>query len=243
VGGLAAAAVGVRAVFWAGGGLLLLAALPVLLVVRETPRPLAGAASGSAMELLRAAAPGALAAVVALIICQALLQAAYVGFQPLVVLRLLQRLRTGTAAVTGLAFGAAGLASALAAVLYATPARRFGYRSVAIAAAIAMGGAMLFSDLGPGVAAIIAGATLTGAFYGALGPAISTMIGLESPGAIQARVFGFSSSATALGFAIGPLGGGLLAAQAGPSVATVACAAVAFILAGVLILRVREPRR
>jgi len=243
VGGLAAAAVGVRAVFWAGGGLLLLAALPVLLVVREAPRPPAGAASGSAIELLRAAAPGALAAVVALIICQALLQAAYVGFQPLVVLRLLQRLRTGTAAVTGLAFGAAGLASALAAVLYATPARRFGYRPVAIAAALAMGGAMLFSDVGPGVTAIIAGATLSGAFYGALGPAISTMIGLESPGAIQARVFGFSSSATALGFAIGPFGGGLLAAQAGLSVATAACAAVAFILAGVLILRVREPRR
>jgi MFS family permease len=243
VGGLAAAAVGVRAVFWAGGGLLLLAALPVLVVVHEAPRTLTGAASGSALALLRAAAPGAVAAVIALIVCQALLQAAYVGFQPLVVLRLLQRLRTGTAAVTGLAFGAAGLASALAAVVYAAPARRFGYRRVAVVAALALGAAELFSDLGPGVAAIIAGATLAGAFYGTLGPAISTMIGLESPGAIQARIFGFSSSATALGFAVGPFGGGLLAAQAGPSVATAACAGVALILAGVLFLRVREPRR
>jgi MFS family permease len=243
VGGLAAAAVGVRAVFWAGGGLLLLAALPVLVVVHEAPRTLTDAASGSALALLRAAAPGAVAAVIALIVCQALLQAAYVGFQPLVVLRLLQRLRTGTAAVTGLAFGAAGLASALAAVVYAAPARRFGYRRVAVVAALALGAAELFSDLGPGVAAIIAGATLAGAFYGTLGPAISTMIGLESPSAIQARIFGFSSSATALGFAIGPFGGGLLAAQAGPSVATGACAAVALILAGVLFLRVREPMR
>ncbi|MDQ6790302.1 MAG: MFS transporter [Candidatus Dormibacteraeota bacterium] len=243
VGGLAAAAVGVRAVFWAGGGLLLLAALPVLVVVHEAPRTLTDAASGSALALLRDAAPGAVAAVIALIVCQALLQAAYVGFQPLVVLRLLQRLRTGTAAVTGLAFGAAGLASALAAVVYAAPARRFGYRRVAVVAALALGTAELFSDLGPGVAAIIAGATLAGAFYGTLGPAISTMIGLESPGAIQARIFGFSSSATALGFAIGPFGGGLLAAQADPSVATAACAAVALILAGVLFLRVREPRR
>jgi MFS family permease len=183
------------------------------------------------------------AAVVALIVCQALLQAAYVGFQPLVVLRLLQRLNTGTAAVTGLAFGAAGLASAVAAVAYAAPARRFGYRRVAIVSAFALGAAELFSDLGPGVAAIVAGAALAGGFYGTLGPAISAMIGLESPGAIQARVFGFSSSATAIGFAIGPFGGGLLAARAGPSVATVACAAVAFILAGVLILRVREPVR
>jgi DHA1 family multidrug resistance protein-like MFS transporter len=243
VGGLAAAAVGVRAVFWAAGGLLLLASLPVLLVVREAYRPRTDAASGSALALLRASAPGAVAAVAGLILCQGVLQAAYVGFQPLVVLRLLQRLSTGTAAVTGLAFGAAGLASAVAAVLYAAPARRFGYRTVAIAAAIALAGAELFSDLGPGVAAIVAGAALAGAFYGILGPAISTMIGLETPGAIQARVFGFSSSAMALGFAVGPFGAGLLAAQAGPSVGIAACAAVALILAGVLVVGVREPRR
>lgn len=243
VGGLAAAVIGVRAVFWAGGALLLLAALPVLVVVKEAPRTLSGETSGSAMELLRAAAPGAVAAVAALVLCQALLQTAYVGFQPLVVLRLLERMRTGTAEVTGLAFGAAGLATAAAAVLYASPARRFGYRAVAISCALAMGVAELFSDFGPGVAAIIAGATLAGAFYGALGPAISAMIGLESPGSIQARVFGVSSSATAVGFAVGPFGGGLLAASSGLSVATAACAAVAFILAGVLAISVREPRR
>jgi MFS family permease len=193
--------------------------------------------------MLRAAAPGTVAAVAALIICQALLQAAYVGFQPLVVLRLLQRLSTATAEVTGLAFGASGLASAAAAVLYAAPARRFGYRRVAAVAALAMAAAELLSVLVPGVPAIIAGATLAGAFYGVLGPAISTMIGLETPAAIQARIFGFSSSATALGFAIGPLGGGLLAAQVGPAWATAACAASAVILAGVLSWSVREPKR
>ena len=89
----------------------------------------------------------------------------------------------------------------------------------------------------------MAGAALAGAFYGALGPAISTMIGLETPAQIQARIFGFSSSAMAVGFAAGPFGGGLVAARLGSSVAITACAATAVTLAGLLALSVREPRR
>lgn len=243
IGGLAASAVGVRAVFWGGGGFLLLAALPVLIVVREAPRRLDDGPSRSALTMLREAIPGTVAALVVLIACQALVQASYIGFQPLVVLRLLQRLSSGTAAVTGLAFGIAGLASAVSAILYSAPARRFGYKPVAIVAALLLGAAQIFTVPGPGVGTIVVGAAIAGAFYGALGPAISAMIGLETPGPIQARIFGFSSSATALGFAFGPLGGGLLAAQFGTSVATVACAAVAFTLAGVLALGAREPRR
>jgi DHA1 family multidrug resistance protein-like MFS transporter len=243
VGGLAASAVGVRAVFWAGGVMLVLAALPVLLLVREAPMPVRNTESSSVLGALRNAAPGAVPAVGALIVCQALLQTAYIGFQPLVVLRLLQDLTTGAASVTGLAFGASGLASAIAAILYAAPARRLGYRGLAVVAALLMAAAEVFAGWGPGVLAIVAGAALAGAFYGALGPAISTMIGLETPVEIQARVFGLSSSATAVGFAAGPLSGGLLAARLGPSPAATACAGVAVILAGMLTLRVREPRQ
>jgi MFS transporter, DHA1 family, multidrug resistance protein len=243
LGGLAASAIGVRGVFWAGGVTLLIAALPVLLLVREVPRPPRTAASSSAVGMLRSAAPGAVPAVAALVVCQALLQTSYIGFQPLVVLRLLQGLTTGTASVTGLAFGAAGLASALAALLYAAPARRLGYRGLAVVAALLMAAAELYGGWGPGVAAIVAGAALAGAFYGALGPAISTMIGLETPAEIQARIFGISSSATAIGFAAGPLSGGLIAARLGPSPAATVCAGVAVILAAVLAVRAREPRR
>ena len=241
-GGLAASAIGIRQVFWAGGVLLLVATVPVLLIVREVPRAASERADESALDLLRAV-PGALAAVVALTVCQAFLQASYVGFQPLVVLRLLERLGSGTSEVTGLAFGAAGLASALAAVLVAGWARRFGYRRTAMVAAVLMAGAQLSCGWGAGVALIVAGAALAGAFYGALGPAISPMIGLETPAQILARIFGFSASAMAVGFAAGPFGGGLVAARLGSSVAITACAATAVTLAGLLALSVREPRR
>jgi DHA1 family multidrug resistance protein-like MFS transporter len=242
LGGLAASAVGVRAVFWAGGALLGAATLPVIVLVREAPRAVRRGQS-SGLNALRAAAPGTLGAVVVLLICQALLQTSYVGFQPLVVLRLLERLSSGSTSVTGLAFGISGLASAVAAVTYAGVARRYGYRRVAALAALLMAAAEAVAGYGPGVVAIVVGAGLAGAFYGAVGPAVSAMLGLETPAEVQGSVFGFSSSATAVGFGLGPLGGGLLASQVGVSTAIGACAVVAVLLAVVLTLKTREPRR
>jgi DHA1 family multidrug resistance protein-like MFS transporter len=242
LGGLAASAVGVRAVFWAGGALLGVATLPVIALVHEAPRTVRSGAN-SGLRALRAAAPGTVGAVGVLLICQALLQTSYVGFQPLVVLRLLERLSSGSTSVTGLAFGISGLASALAAVTYAGVARRYGYRRVAALTAVSMAAAEVVAGYGPGVVVIVVGAGLAGAFYGAVGPAVSAMLGLETPAEVQGSVFGFSSSATAIGFGLGPLGGGLLASQAGVSAAIGACAVVAVILALVLTLKTREPRR
>jgi MFS transporter, DHA1 family, multidrug resistance protein len=243
VGGLAAAVFGVRSIFWGGGILLAAATLPVVVVVREAAVQRSEAATRPALDVLRGAAPGALAAIAALLVCQSLMQLAYSGYQPLVVLRLLERLSTGVEAVTGLAFAAAGLASALASVMYAPVARRFGYRTVGVLAALLMAAAQLLAGWGPAVATIVAGAALAGVFYGTLGPTISTMIGLETPSAVQARVFGVGASATAVGFALGPLGGGIVAARLGTTPAITACAAAAVLLATVLATRVREPSR
>jgi DHA1 family multidrug resistance protein-like MFS transporter len=248
IGGLAASALGVRAVFWAGGALLAAAVLPVLLVVREVAPPaVANGRRRPALQVLQAAAPGTLAAVGTLIACQALVQSSFIGFQPLVVLRLLGRpsagAAAGTAAVTGLAFGASGLFSALSSATYSRLARRHGYRTVALGAALLMAAAELLTGYAPTLAAIVTGTALAGAFYGAIGPAVSSMIGLETPAEVQARVFGLSSSATAVGFALGPFSAGVLAARLGSSGAIAVCAAVALALAGVLAFRAREPSR
>ncbi|HXM55717.1 MAG TPA: MFS transporter [Candidatus Dormibacteraeota bacterium] len=244
VGGLAAAAFGVRAIFWGGGVLLAFATLPVLLVVREVPvKRSEESDQRSATALLREQAPGALGAIAALLVCQALLQVSYSGSQPLVVLRLLEHLSTGVEAVTGVAFAAAGLASALASVAYVGIARRLGYRVVGVLAALLMASAQLLFGWGPGIVPIVGGAALAGLFYGTLGPVISTMIGLETPAAAQARVFGVGASATAIGFALGPFGGGVFAAQLGTSAAITLCAAAAALLAIVLAAGAREPAR
>ena len=243
LGGLAAAEFGIRAIFWGGGVLLALATLPVFLVGRETAVRRSEEARRPAVEVLRAAAPGTLAAIAALLVCQGLLQGTYNGYQPILVLRLLERLGSGVEAVTGVAFAAAGLSSAAAAVCYAAFARRFGYRRVGVLAALALCAAQLLAGWAPGVAAIVAGAALAGVFYGTLGPAISTMIGLETPSVAQARVFGVGASAMAVGFALGPFSAGVLAARLGTSTAISLCATVSVILAVVLAARAREPSR
>src|SRR5262249_14590252 len=136
-----------------------------------------------------------------------------------------------------------GLCAAVGSVLYASLARRAGYRVVGAVAAVLLGGGQLLVAWSPSVALIVVGAALVGAFYGTVGPVISTMIGLETPAAVQARVFGVVASANAVGFALGPLSGGILAAQFGTFAAISACAFASGVLATVLATRTREPAR
>jgi len=243
VGGLAAAAFGIRSIFLGGGVLLAIATLPVLLIVREAPVRRSEEERGPVIELLRRTAPGAAGTLAALLVCQALIQLSYNGYQPLVVLRLLAHLSSGIEAVTGLAFAAAGLCSAVASVLYASIARRIGYRILGVIAALLLASAQLLVAWSPGVVLIVAGAALAGAFYGMVGPVISTMIGLETPAAVQARVFGVVASANAVGFALGPLSAGVLADNLGTFVAICGCAFASCLLAVVLAARAREPAR
>jgi hypothetical protein len=69
------------------------------------------------------------------------------------------------------------------------------------------------------------------------------MIGLESPPIVQARVFGVSASATALGFGFGPVIGGASAAEAGLTTGLGLAAVLAILVAIVLAVRGREPAR
>ena len=61
-GGLATSFIGLRAIFLAGGAMLLLAAIPVLFVVRESPRPMARMEAPRTMEVLRLAGAGTVGA-------------------------------------------------------------------------------------------------------------------------------------------------------------------------------------
>ncbi len=241
VGGIAASLLGVRAIFWAGGVLLLLATVPVLAVVREGSFKRANGPRRPALQVLRDVAPGALTAIGALLVCQALLQMSNSGFQQLVVLRLLEHLSRGIETVTGLSFAASGLASATAAIGYLTFARRFGYKKVGVAAALLIASAQLLAGYGPGVVSVVAGAALSGLFYGSVGPVISTLMSMTSPAEVQARVYGVAASATAIGFALGPLTGGFLASRLGVSAGITATATCAVLLATVLAARGPNP--
>lgn len=243
-GGLAANFVGLRVIFIGGGFLLLLATVPVLLIVRETPRHMARAARPPIRQVLDAARPGTLKALAVLMVAQGLQQSSYGAAQQLVVLRLLQLTPSPQASqsITGVTFAAAGIATALAALTYSRLLRRTTYRVVTTGAAVFMGLTILGTALGGTPALIIATFVLASFANGSLLPAFGAMIGLETPSIIQATIFGVSSSAISLGFGFGPLLGGIVASATSVQVAMVVSAGLALAMATLIGFAAREPR-
>jgi len=242
VGSLAAGAIGLRAIFFAGGALLLLAAVPVLLLVRENPIRMTRAQAPPLIQTLNQARPGTVRAIVVLVVAQALLQTSYAASQQLVVLRLLQLNPGGASGLTGITFAAAGIATALAGVSYSRAVRRSSYRMVTLAAAIFISLAILATSLAGTEALLIAFFVVDSFMAGVLIPAFGAMTGLESPRVVQATVFGFASSGISVGFGLGPLVGGLVASAAGVRVALLVASGIALALVILLAFAVREPR-
>jgi len=243
-GGLAANLVGLRAIFLGGGVLLLLAMIPVLLAVRESPRRAARALTPPTLQVLRAARPGTIKALAVLMVAQGLQQTSYGAAQQLVVLRFVQLLPNARDAqsTTGITFAAAGIATALAAVTFSRLLRRSNYRTVTTTAAILLGLTLLAAAAGGTPAVIIIAFVLSSFVSGSMIPAFGTMVGLEAPPIVQATIFGFSSSAVSIGFGFGPLIGGLIASAAGAQVGLIVAAGLALILALVVGFAAREPR-
>jgi DHA1 family multidrug resistance protein-like MFS transporter len=242
VGGLAGAAFGLRLVFLGGGVLLLLSTVPVFFIVRESPRqPRVGPQVGT-LDLIRQR-PGAVRALTVLIGAQGLINVCNSATQLLVVLRLLDMLTSGVAAVTGIAFGLAGVASSGAAIFYTQVTRRFGYVRTTAAASVMVAVAVSLIGVAPWVAVVVAGVALNGLFSGVVIPATASMIGLETPPEAQSTVFGANASSVALGFSIGPAIGGGVAATAGVPAALIVIAGLAIALAVLMAAGAREPTR
>ena len=242
-GGLAANVIGLRAIFLGGGILLLLASVPVLMVVRETSPRMSRGTSLPVMQVLRAARAGTVRALSVLMVAQALQQTSYAAAQQLVALRLLELMPSKQAqALTGIAFAAGGIATALAAVTYSRLLRRRSYRVVITLAAALMGIMLGGSALATDAAFLIATFVAASFVAGCLIPALGAMVGLEVPALVQATVFGVSSSAISVGFGLGPLLAGLVGSVAGVRAALTAAAAIALLTAAILGFFSREPR-
>jgi MFS transporter, DHA1 family, multidrug resistance protein len=242
-GGLAANFLGLRAIFLGGGALLLLAMIPVLLAVRESPRRATRALAPPTLQVLRAARPGTIRALAVLMVAQGLQQTSYGAAQQLVVLRFVQLMPNARDAqsITGITFAAAGIATALAAVTFSRLLRRSNYRTVITTAAVLLGLTLLGAAAGRTPALIIIAFVLSSFVSGSLIPAFGTMVGLEAPPIVQATIFGFSSSAVSIGFGFGPLMGGLIASAAGVQAGLTVAAALALVLAVVVGFAAREP--
>jgi MFS family permease len=110
-------------------------------------------------------------------------------------------------------------------------------------AAVMVAVAVSLIGIAPWVAVVVAGVAVNGLFSGVVIPATASMIGLETPPEAQSTVFGANASSVALGFAIGPLIGGGVAATAGVPTALIVIAGLALVLAALVAAGAREPTR
>ena len=242
VGGLAGDLFGLRLVFLGGGVALFLAIIPVVLIVRESPLLRTAGRRLSTLAVINQK-PGLDRALAVLIGSQGLISTVNAATQQLVVLRLLELLTTGVSAVSGLGFGLAGLASSAAAVGYTRVTRRVGYvRTAAIAAGL-VAAAVAALGVAPWAAMIVIAMALNGLFSGVVLPATASMIGLETPSEAQSTVFGLNASSVALGFALGPIIGGTVAATSGVQASLFVVAVLAVLLAILIARGAREPVR
>jgi MFS transporter, DHA1 family, multidrug resistance protein len=244
-GGLAANYIPLRYVFLGGGVLLLIAVVPVAFGVREAPlvRRVTSEQRTGMMGVLRMAGPGVVLAVFVLLASQSLLQMAWSGGQPLISLRLLQLSPSSAASATGLAFAASGVAAAISGISYSRLAQGWGYRWLASFSSVAAAVALLAMGLAPSIALVVVASFLAGLCVGAALPAITAMLGLETPADVQGRVFGLSASATALGFGLGPLLAGTIAGVLSIEVGFFVMAGAALLLALLVSAAGREPTR
>ena len=241
-GGLAANVFGLRVIFLGGGLLLLLATVPVLIVVRESPRR-PRAVRLPLREALRATGQGTIKALSVLMVAQTMQQASYSAAQPLIALRLLQLVPNAKDAqfLTGITFAAAGIITALAAVIYSRLLRRSSYRMLTTVAALLMGLALLGTAASGTPSTLIVTFVAASFVSGALIPAFGAMVGLETPVEIQATIFGISASFINAGFGFGPLIGGFTASGLGVQTGLAVAGVIALMLSLLLGLAVREP--
>ena len=242
VGGLAGDLFGLRLVFLGGGVALFLAIIPVVLIVRESPLVRVAGPRLSTLAVINAR-PGLDRALAVLIGSQGLISTINAATQQLVVLRLLELVSSGVSAVSGLGFGLSGLASSGAAIGYTRVTARLGYVRTAALAAGLVAVAVTALGVAPWAAMIVIAMALNGLFSGVVLPATASMIGLETPSEAQSTVFGLNASSVALGFALGPIIGGGVAATSGVQASLFVVAGLAVLLAVLIARGAREPAR
>jgi MFS transporter, DHA1 family, multidrug resistance protein len=241
LGGLIAQAVGIRATFFVAGALLAAAGIFVWQFVHEhfTPPSLTKRLGFFETMSIGLRSPILMPLMVTLLLVQ-LSTAIVFPILPLYV----ERLSSAADPVklyAGLAFGATAVFSALTALFYTRLVDRSGYRRILILACF--GAALFFlpqafaQDIGQ---FLLLRAGL-GIFFGVLIPATNAIVGLSTPPELRGSAYGLTSSATAVGNAIGPLLGSTLAASHGYPSVFIATAVVLTLLGLWVTVLVREP--
>src|SRR6266568_3176897 len=211
LGGLVAQAVGIRGTFFAAGAMLAIAGVFVWQFVHEHFSP---PSIVKRPGFIKTVGIGLRSPILMLQLSSAIV----FPILPLFVERL-SSAQDPVKLYAGLAFGATAVFSALAALFYSRLVDRSGNRRILILACF--GAALFFLPQAfvRNIGQFLLLRAGLGIFFGVLIPATNAIVGLSTPPELRGSAYGLTSSATAVGNAVGPLLGSTLAASLGfPSV-------------------------
>jgi len=241
LGGLIAQAVGIRGTFFVAGAMLAVSGLLVWQFVHEHYTPPSTARRPGLFETFgRGLRSRTLMPLMVTLFLVQLSTAIVFPILPLYV----ERISSATDPVklyAGLAFGATAVFAALAAVFYSRLVDRSGYRRILIFACFGAAVFFLPQAFVQNIAQFLLLRSGVGIFFGVLIPATNAIVGLSTPMELRGSAYGLTSSATAVGNAIGPLLGSTLAANFGYASVFIATAGVLTVLGLWVIGLVREP--
>ncbi|MBV8086138.1 MAG: MFS transporter [Chloroflexi bacterium] len=250
LGGFVADRAGYRPSFAVTGGLFLLAGVLTLLFVKEDfqrPATEAGSSSGLAGLLGDIRTRGADRQLLVMLLVLFSAQFGVSAVQPTLPLfvQVLQP-NESVAATTGVIFTVAGVVAAVASVIWGRVGDRIGFRRLLLMMAIGAGLIYIPEGLVQTAGQLIVLRGILGIFDGGLLPSVSALIGQRSMQsqegqASQGTTFGFVNLANAIGFALGPLSGGLIAASLGLRAQFFITAGILLAIAALLPFVLRDP--
>lgn len=213
-GGLLADYIGFRPTFIAAGSMLFIGGIIVLLLVHEDFTPPkrgkdAGTSNGPGLRTLLFG--GAMLGMVAVMFALRTSTSAIQPIMPLYVQQLTSA--TGSiATLSGLTLGAAGVTSAVAAVMLGRLADKIGHKVILISSTIAVGLLYLPMAVAQSPLQLIVMNGLLGIAAGGVMPSANAIVANLTPNQRRGAVYGFLAAATSVGGFVGPLGGAGLAA-------------------------------
>jgi DHA1 family multidrug resistance protein-like MFS transporter len=238
-GGSLAAAIGFRPTFFATSAFYLVAFLLVLLVVEERFQRPTAEERGSFLGNLRLVLDRR--PLVVLIGIVFFLNAGPAFVRPIIPLLVASFDRaTSAATLSGFAFAALALTSAIAALSSSRISARVGYRNALALATLGAGAAYLPVAVANNVPSLILLLAIVGLFSGGMIPTANALIDKWAPPGRQASAFGLAGSALALAFAVAPLSGGAVASAAGIHASFLVIGAVMLVVGVAVLALVRE---
>jgi MFS transporter, DHA1 family, multidrug resistance protein len=211
IGGILGDAFGFRNSFFIASGLLLIAGLLVLFLVKEKfERPVKQNSLGDVWRLLGSKT------ILPLLVTICVIGMSQNVVQPVITLFIKELNPTGSASTSaGLAFALIGLTAAASSVISGRLGRRISLRKVLVFSCLGAALLSLSPILVTTSTQLIILVGLMGFFQGANMTSTASLIGLSLPVSQQGIAYGMSQSATALGNGLGPIIGGGLASLLG----------------------------